>query len=337
VGPGFFVERGIRTLRMPTLFDREPLNEPWFVDLERKILDFRPDVIIVHGIVSITSVRIGRLRHRLPNTRIVFDDHMTYNATRGTWTNLFYKVFRRLFTRILLSSGDSFVAVTYETKRFMQEVYGIPGKRIKVIPLGIDRSSFYYDSASRSDVRKKYGIKEDDTVFVYVGKIIPKKGMHILIDAALQLCKSHDDVKFLFVGGKDNAYFSNLNKKIEKVKERFIFIDAVPNSELYKYYSAADAGVWPLQCSVSMLEATACGLPTIISDKSGTTERVSWGNGLLYKESDSVDLASKMTLLLNDRLRKEMSKASLAYAETLDWENLAEDFLNTSKNKRNSI
>ena len=58
-------------------------------------------------------------------------------------------------------------------------------------------------------------------------------------------------------------------------------MDAVPNKELFKYYNAADIGVWPLQCSVTMLEATACGLPAIISDRCGATERVAAGNGIL--------------------------------------------------------
>jgi glycosyltransferase involved in cell wall biosynthesis len=65
----------------------------------------------------------------------------------------------------------------------------------------------------------------------------------------------------------------------------------VPNSELVGYYSAADVGVWPLECSIGMQEAMSCGLPVIISDKIGAPERISNGNGLAYREGDIEDLA----------------------------------------------
>lgn len=71
----------------------------------------------------------------------------------------------------------------------------------------------------------------------------------------------------------------------------------IPHGELYKYYSSGDVGAWPKQCSLTMIEAMACGLPVIISDASGTPERVSHGNGLLYHGEDHRDLQRKMEIL----------------------------------------
>jgi L-malate glycosyltransferase len=76
-----------------------------------------------------------------------------------------------------------------------------------------------------------------------------------------------------------------------------------------------------------MLEATACGLPVIISDQSGTPERVADGNGLLYKEGDEADLAAKMTLLLDPNLRHEMSEKALLFAQGQDWSKIAQRFI----------
>jgi glycosyltransferase involved in cell wall biosynthesis len=333
VGSGLFIEEGIKVLRLPTLFDIELFRTPWLIGLEDAVIGLEPDVMIVHNIVGLTSIRIARLKSKLPSTELAFDDHVTYAASRGGWTKPLYKIFRKMFTSTLLNSADAFVAVTEETKRFMQEVYGIPRERITIIPLGIDINRFHNDPEARDAIREKYGIRENDTVFVYAGKIVPRKGIHLLIEASLELCKNHGNVKFMIVGGRDHTYFVNLKKRILKtsLEDRFLFIDAVPNSELYKYYSAADVGVWPLECSITMLEATACGLPIIISDKSGVTEIVSWRNGLLYKEPDYIDMADKMALLIDDKLRKKMSKISVDYAKTLDWENIAQRFLDILK------
>ncbi len=44
--------------------------------------------------------------------------------------------------------------------------------------------------------------------------------------------------------------------------------------ELYKFYSMSDVGVWPKQCSMTVLEAMSCEIPVIISNKTGAPERV---------------------------------------------------------------
>jgi glycosyltransferase involved in cell wall biosynthesis len=329
LGSGLFVEDGLKIMRLPVRLDIRFLNSPWLIGLENAVASFRPDVIIVHGIVSSTSIRLAMLKPKLKSSKLIFDDHMTYNATRGGWTSLLYGLFKTIFTPLFIKSASAFVAVTHETREFMRKVYGIPSEQITIIPLGIDKDRFYYDSRARDLIRKKYEIGDGEVVFIYAGKIIPEKGVHLIVDAALQMCAHHDNVKFMIVGGNNPSYLASLKRRIKgmRTEKYFIFVDAVPNQELYKYYCAADAGVWPLQCSVTMLEATACGLPIIISDKCGAPERVKSGNGFLYKESDPIDLARKFVLLLDDKLREQMSERALACAKTLCWNDLAARFL----------
>jgi glycosyltransferase involved in cell wall biosynthesis len=327
--PGFYSEEGVEVLRLPALFDNPPFNKPWLIGLEHAVISFKPDVIIIHGVINFSFIRIAKLKKKLWGTKLIVDDHMTFNATRGNLVLPLYGLFKRMFTPLLLNSVDCFVAVTYETKKFMQEIYGIPGERIIVIPLGVDMSSFHYDPSARKDIRRKYHIPETSVVFAYAGKVIPEKGVHFLVKAGISLCKKNEDVMFLIIGGKDKPYFGSLLKIIEQagMNNQFIFIDVVPNSELYKYYSAADVGVWPLQCSISMLEATSCGLPIIISDKSGALERISKGNGIAYKEGDVIDLERKMSLLLDDELRNSMRQRAYEYVKEIDWKIIAQQFL----------
>jgi len=316
-------------MRLPTLFDFLPFDILWIVGLEQVIVDFKPDIIIVHGVVSISSIRVAMLKSKLSETKIVFDDHMTYNAIRGRWVYLLYSFFSRVFKSLLLRNVDHFVAVTKETKCFMEEHYRIPACRIKVIPLGVDGNTFYYDSIARSEIRRKYGITQDDVVFVYIGKKTPTKGVHFFIKAAIELCKKHLNVKIMLVGGGESSYIEKLKEMIrmEKLENRFTFIEAVLNKQLYRYISAGDVGVWPLQCSISMLEAMSCGLPIIISDKSGALERISEGTGLFWHEGNLTDLQAKMEDMLDESRRKGMSRNAENYIKKLDWQDIAEQFL----------
>jgi glycosyltransferase involved in cell wall biosynthesis len=331
VGGGIFFEEGLNILRLPAKFNSDFLSMPWLIGLEKAVTIFKPDIIIVHGVVNLTSIRLAMLKSKLPNCKMIFDDHMTYNASREGWTGLVYKLFKTVFTPQFLKSANAFIAVTPETREFMHLTYGIPFERIKIIPLGIDSTIFRYDSKIRNRFRRNYGIEDGEVVFIYAGKIIPAKGVHLLVDAGLQVCQSHSKVRFMIVGGEKNSYSDALRKKIfdRGMNDYFIFVDAVANRELSKYYCAADAGVWPLQCSISMLEATACGLPTIISDRCGAVERVASGNGLLYKEYNVNDLAKKIIYLLDEEKRKEMSEKATAFVKTFDWSDLAARFLQT--------
>jgi glycosyltransferase involved in cell wall biosynthesis len=192
---------------------------------------------------------------------------------------------------------------------------------------------FFQDINAREIVRKRFGIDKNDVVFIYAGKIIPEKGVHLLIKAALKILHHETNLRFIFIGGSDPCYLEMLKKRVNETTkhDRFFFVDAVPNQELRQYYSAADVGVWPLQCSLTMLEAMACGLPVIISDKSGSTERIAFDNGILYREADCSDLSKKLILFLDKELRNRMSKSAVAYAQTLSWSYISERFLSIAK------
>jgi glycosyltransferase involved in cell wall biosynthesis len=334
---GISVEEGLKILRLPIKFDIELFDSPWLKDLEKEVKDFKPDLIIAHGLANITSIRLAMQKSKLKKTALVFDDHMTYNASSWGWASLFYRIFRILFTPLFLKSASAFVAVTPETKTFMHKMYGIPNERIKIIPLGFSRDNFRKDLETRNIMRKKYGIPVTSTVLIYAGKIVSQKGVHLFIDAAIQLAKNNRNLFFIIVGGSDPSYLATLKNKVANanMNDLFVFLDAVPNQELFKYYNAADIGVWPLQCSVTMLEATACGLPSIISDKCGATERVAAGNGLLYSQSNSTDLANKIISLLNPELRAIMSEIAVAYSRNLCWDKLSTSFLEISRKTSN--
>jgi glycosyltransferase involved in cell wall biosynthesis len=325
---GQSVERGIKTMRLPAL--RLPLiNSLYLLGMEETLVRLKPDVIICHVIPSLTSIRVARLKSRFPKVKLIFDDHMTYNNTRGGIFYHIYSLFRWVLTPVILKSADRIVAVTYETGKFMEQVYGIPKEKIEIISLGVDTTLFRRDDRVREEIRAKYDICDDDVVFIYAGKIIPEKGLHLLVEAALKMISKSPNVKIMFVGGGKNHFKSRLCEKINlsSFSDDFVFVSSVPNEELYKYYSAADVGIWPLRCSISMLEAMSCGLPVIISDKSGVLEIIDRGNGLVYRDGDVKDLAEKMKIMLDPESRKVMSLRAIEFAKENDWNVISKSFL----------
>ncbi len=327
VSAGFFVEEGIKVWRLKPLY--EIPHAIWLRSVEHKILELKPDIVIVHSIVTFSAIRIARLKKKLGNFKLIYDDHMTPNKSQSKMKVL-YPLFRWLFSSSIQKAADGLVAIVPETKEFMHQKYGIPLERISVIPQAADDELFRFDAIARQEIRKQFSIKEDDIVFIYAGRIVPYKRLPVLIEAAANLMTKHNNIRVMLVGGGSQAYIEELKQtiKTKSLESRFVWHEAVPNEQLYKIYSAADVAVWPYGASIGMREAMACGLPIIIGENSMETELIEYKNGLTYREEDVSDLAEQMEKLLDKQLRSEMSRNSRKLVEDrFNWKSIAQQFI----------
>ena len=327
VGARFSIEEGVKVWRLKTLF--EIPHEIWMLGLERKIRELKPDVVIVHGIVNSSALRIARLKKKLGNFRLIYDDHMTFEASRSKFKML-YPLFKWMFSSLIQKTADALVGVSNTSKMFMHKKYGIPLEQIIVIPLGADDESFRFNATTRREVRSELSLSGGDIVFVYAGKIIPVKGPHLLVEAGVKLMRSYDNLKVILVGNGRQDYVEGMKQHIKRegLEDRFIWHDAVQNKDLSKLYSASDVAVWPREASLSMLEAMACGLPVIISDSSEVTERVGRNNGLTYRGNDTSSLAQQMEKLLDPGLIMKMGRNGRKFVEEeCSWRVIAKQFI----------
>ncbi|PKL74045.1 MAG: hypothetical protein CVV29_00335 [Methanobacteriales archaeon HGW-Methanobacteriales-2] len=326
---GLSIEEGIEVMRLPVLFNFPFFNKPWITKLEENIIDFKPDAIHLHGILSFTCIRVTNIKKELPNTRFVFDDHMLFIAMRNNLVIPFYKFFKVFFSKKIRDNSDAIVAISEETVEFMEKMYGIPSDEIIMIPLGCDTKTFHNDPKERIEIRENLGIEENDLVFCYAGKLIEEKGVDLLINAALKLLYNGKKLKVLIVGPKDKKYFDSINNIISSspFEDSFIFIPAVPNNILFKYYSAADVCIWPKSCSISILEAMSCENPVILSNNSGVSNLILNGvNGFVYPEGDLESLFKTMERFFEQKLRKQMASNSRCLLKNFDWDDISDRF-----------
>jgi glycosyltransferase involved in cell wall biosynthesis len=210
---------------------------------------------------------------------------------------------------------------------------GIPESKCKITSLAVDTDMFSpsFQEEEIEEFRKKNRYDKDDIVCLYTGRFTEAKGPLILAQAIEYL---HEmgclKIKGLFVGQGDKEY----QKMISNSKGCTIY-PFVEVNQLPKFYQSCDIGVWPLQESTSQLDAAACGMPIIINEKVEDNIRTD-GNGLRYKDRDYKDLASKILLLQDKTIRKEMGLVgSKKVEEFYSWDYLAKnkltDFINNNK------
>ncbi len=336
--PGVYKEGGVVIHRLKIIF--EGWHRVWLKGLVREIESIHPDVIFAHGVENITGFRLARWKLRSqPNCRLIYDCHMIGRASRSKLAPLFHQAYRYILGHQVLRASDAIVAVTRETKEYMGEAYGFAADKTCVIPLGVDIDRFQYDPNGRKEIRSELGIDPDAVVFVYAGKIIPEKGPNLLVEAALRLTTENPQrkVKVMLIGNGPAEYRAKIESRVKQRMDNrnlLLQIGMVANAELPKYFSAADVGVWPRECAITIFEAMSCSLPVVVSDLPAAAERVAWGNGLVYKEGDVKDLCRAMKqLAIDESLRKEMGqRGRKVVEEQFSWKVIAQRFLEIAKN-----
>ena len=144
--------------------------------------------------------------------------------------------------------------------------FGLGLEKVDLFRYWIDLDVF--QPLDKEILRKDLGFDNKATV-LFVGRLIEKKGARILCEVA----KNFPQINFVFIGtGPDEEY---IKKKIVK-NNNLKFIGPVRNNELFKYYNSADVLCIPSQYEEGfgrvVMEAVACGLPVVGSNKGGIPE-----------------------------------------------------------------
>jgi glycosyltransferase involved in cell wall biosynthesis len=180
-----------------------------------------------------------------------------------------------------------------------------------VIPNAVDPQR-YRPENDGSAARARHGIREGESVVLFVGRMVLQKGIENLVEAARSVAYA----KFLLVGG--GPEIDSLRRLAARlgVAERVIFTGQVSQEDLPSYFAACDVFVLPsvsrLEAfGIVALEAMASGKPVVVSDIPGVREVITDGKeGLLADPVDPEDLGGKIRILLaDDRKRSVMGRA----------------------------
>lgn len=205
-----------------------------------------------------------------------------------------------------------------------ENFFKVSPQKMEVQSLGVDTDLFKPvldegDLGEKINYRNTLGFSPEDLVCVYTGRFTPDKNPGCLAQAINYLQEQgHHHLKALFVGSGTPADITFIESMKGCVVHPFVKVN-----ELAPYYRLADIGVWPKQESTSQLDAMACGLPIIVSDKVGVKERV-YGSGLFYEENNFIDLANKILQFTDTSLRKQLAEIGLKKVkEQYSWEAIA--------------
>lgn len=209
--------------------------------------------------------------------------------------------------------------------------------KLKVLYNGIDFNKFDTEKYNKLELRKKYGFKEDDFIFIYSGRLAKEKGVKELIEA---FCKvNNNSAKLLIVGRKQKGqerYYEELLKIAKIKKENIIFKGYVEYEKMPELYNIADIGIIPSICNeafgLSTIECLACGNPVVVSNMGALPEIINnakCGKIAIYDENYVENLKENMIYFLNlEREKiKNLKKEAVTTAKKYTKEIYIQNFL----------
>jgi len=173
---------------------------------------------------------------------------------------------------------------TYEASKIIvtsnslkHEVCGhfhIPWEKVEIIPNGINTEKFKV-SVDKIAVKSRYGISPNEKLVLYVGRLVPQKGVEYLIQAVPMIAGKYPNVKFLIVGeGWLRDYLESLAQSTGQ-RWRITFTGFIPDHEVVALMKSADVLVVPSvyePFGIVALEGMAAGVPVIASQVGGLSE-----------------------------------------------------------------
>ncbi|MDR7505924.1 MAG: glycosyltransferase family 4 protein [Armatimonadota bacterium] len=245
-------------------------------------------------------------------------------AARAAHRILYWALVRRL-ERVAYSGAATIWAISREDARELENRFNRPPGTVVAIPHGVDARIFSPDARvqRRAAARARMGLGAE-RVLLLVGNDAVKKG----VDTAVRALASLPPDVVLAVAGRVDADLVKRWSREAGVADR---VRLWPhNPEVLDYYAAADVFIAPSRedaFHLPAMEALACGLPDVVSAKTGAAELMEDGRHalVLRDPEDSSALAVLVRCILDDSsLAERLGREGRALAERLSWDANAE-------------
>jgi len=226
------------------------------------------------------------------------------------------------FEKSMSSRRRLFITPSNFMKRDLMKYGGVDPGKIRVIPYGVNLNRFRPDAETRSVVRGRLGLSEDEPLISFSGWDLARKGLFTMIRALpfipraklLVLGRENLPVPFLALAGRLGVMSRLLSVFTRRTED---------------YYVASDVSVLPSlydSFGLVVLEAMACGVPTVASPRAGASELLTDGkDGYVLKQPDNHQLLAETvnSILGSGRLREKIGNEGRATASRYSWAKIA--------------
>ncbi len=280
--------------------------------------DFSELIISTPGPVGLTALLAARLLG-LRTAGIYhtdFPQYVRFLTDDRSWETLTWSFMHWFYSQM------DVVWVNSESYRRSWIEHDLPEAKLRILPRGLDTTLFRPDRRT-PDFWQKRGASAGAVVFLYVGRISKEKNLDVITAAWARL--RAPGLALAFVG--DGPHLPELKRQAPDA----IFTGYLSGEELATAFASADVFLFPSTTDTFgnvVIEAQACGLPSIVSDVGGPKDLVSEGTtGFITRGLDVDDFTRATARLINDSaLRETMRAACVRSVASRSWKDAARRF-----------
>lgn len=208
-----------------------------------------------------------------------------------------YISFFKFLTNKTTKNADEAISISNFLRKELLKEIGLDSK-VRYVKISDKEFNKHLDKNKINSIVKRYQLKKP--ILLYVGRLSPHKGVHLLIDAFKVVKKQYPNASLLIVG-KDtfNGYVKRLKKN---APSGVVFTGVVSDEELPYFYGAADiyttATLWE-GYNMPIKQAQMCGKKVAAFDVGSHLEVVEKNKGKLVKKGDVQGLANAIIGILS--------------------------------------
>lgn len=234
------------------------------------------------------------------------------------------RIFDSLFGYKILKDASRVIALTKtEAEQYIK--MGVDEDKIQLVPNGVNLSE-YEIMPKKGEFKRKFGLKNDEKIILYAGRLHVSKGIDLLIEAFADISSDLDNTKLVLLG-PDDGFRLSLDSLIQKLdlNDKVIFTGFVDSYEKKMAFVDASVFVTPQFSGfpVTFLESCACGTPIITTNNGDELDWINNNVGYVV-EYDKDRLRDAITYILkNEDVRERFGeKGKLLVRDRFDWDKI---------------
>ncbi len=269
--PAISVDEGVEVRRLKPLFARGQFAISR--GLMPAVKETSPQFVLVMGLGKVFPYAV--LGNTPWKTAVLLGDNSHSYAHLSGWRKWWRDIVKKPIYLRAVQNAHRLLHYTPETKDLLEDWLGAPSRqhlenKSVEISLGFNHRVFSFQPSLREQKRAELGLKEDDVLYISVGRMAENKSYDAWLDAMESLMDENLRVHLMLVGVGEDVHSQALRKRVDsgKFTSRCFLLPFALHSELLAYYNAADVGFWPIT-AISVFEGMGTGLFLVLpNDKS---------------------------------------------------------------------
>jgi glycosyltransferase involved in cell wall biosynthesis len=294
------------------------------IEIARQIREFSPDVIVGLGILSSYLAARAAKRNVIP---------FVYYWIDVLHRLIPFKAFQpigKILESNTLKQSDIVLAINKVLRNNLIGIGALPEKTF-ILRTGVNVEQFN-PSVNGSRIRRKYGIKEDDFVILFMGWLYHFAGLK---EVARQLARTNENRLKLLIVGEGDAYeeLSDIRESCG-LQKKVIMVGNKPYQEIPSFIAASDICLLPAYKTekviqdivpIKMYEYMSMAKPVISTRLPGIVEEFGEGNGIIYVDRPEDAVEKAIETMKNSNL-KELGARAKAFVERYNWQDIVDEF-----------